>query len=278
MPGTPLSLLEQAVERIAQLQHVLRGPGPVRIVGKTGDLLGAHAGAGGDHQEVVIELTRLGLDPAGVAVNSGCASLDQLDPLALRRALERNPQLGGIKPERNVNRVRLEVEVVEVGDQGDRRLVTNHLAEAEGGLKPAKAAPEDEDLRLGVTGHVDQLATATGLASDFAGWPAGIVCRAGCPALPHCPMCERRRGGHKALGSADGKRGARLRRLLCATTGSAGVAAAKDPEQKRRREILGLFRVPVPRGRGSAGRDRLTGLSDPSPAVGIATESAGAVL
>ena len=62
---------------------------------------------------------------------------------------EGNLQALGIEPEGDVDRVRLEEEVVLVGDERDLGPLAGQLVQIEGGLEAAEAAAEDDNAGAG---------------------------------------------------------------------------------------------------------------------------------
>ena len=111
---------------------------------EAGHLLGAHVGAGGDHQEVVGEFPALGRDPLRVRIHLPNPVLDKRDLLAAGGAFEPNLQLLGVEAEGDVDGVGLEQEVIPVGDESDVGPVFELHAQIEGRLKPPEPPAQDE--------------------------------------------------------------------------------------------------------------------------------------
>jgi hypothetical protein len=115
-----------------------------RVLGEAGDLLGPHRRPGREDEEVVGNGATVHVDRAGAGVDAFRAAGDQLDPLARRRAGERDLELLGVEPEGDVDRVRFEEEVVGVGDERDLGPLAGAEAQVEGRLEAAEAAADDD--------------------------------------------------------------------------------------------------------------------------------------
>src|SRR5215207_3361401 len=94
----------------------------------------SHVGPGRDDETVVWERAGLGLDGPCVGVDRGGLRPGEVDAAPLRRRGERDLQLLGVEPERDVDRVRLEEEVILIRDQGELCGIVREQAQVEGRL------------------------------------------------------------------------------------------------------------------------------------------------
>src|SRR5581483_3122227 len=146
-PLAPPTRFDEACERLAQAQHVRRGPRADGVFGEARDLGCAHPRARRDHQEVVRDRSPVSMNEAPVRVDLPGPGTEQLDSPSASRAGKGDREASRVEPEWDVDGVRLEQEVVLVREQRDPGTITGERANTERRLEPAEAAPEHDHSR-----------------------------------------------------------------------------------------------------------------------------------
>jgi hypothetical protein len=108
--------------------------------------LGAHVGAGGDHERVVRDAASVGkLDLVRVRIDAGHAPLHEVHVTTLERLREVNDKVIGVGSERHVDRVGSERESVALRHECETGAIAQPHTKQERGLEAREAGAKDGD-------------------------------------------------------------------------------------------------------------------------------------
>ena len=137
------------LESAAHLEHRVRGPDRRRVLLQPRDLLRVRVGAGGDDELVVAQsLAVAKRHELRIGIDVGHAARDEVDVAAAQRLVQIDEQRRRVGPERHVDAVGPERELVAGRHQADVHRVMQSHAQQERRLECGEPAAEHEDLGL----------------------------------------------------------------------------------------------------------------------------------
>ena len=163
--------IARMLEAAAHPEHGVRRPDRGRVLLEAGDLLRVRVGARRDDELVVAEALPVGQrDEARVGIDLCHAAVLEVDAALGERLAQPDQQRSRIGPERHVDAVGAEEEVVVVGDEADGGLIADAHAQQERRLQRGEAASEHQDPRRAGHGSTS-VAHVMGRASCTEGAP-----------------------------------------------------------------------------------------------------------
>jgi len=105
------------------------------------NFLGTHISPGSNDEIVITELALAQKDSLAIRFNPLNGILKERQVLATHRLVEMDFELLGILDERDVNRVRLEKEIISVGDKSQVNFVVQSMPQIKGGFESSETSP-----------------------------------------------------------------------------------------------------------------------------------------
>ncbi len=146
--GAGAGALDELSEPIAQLLHLARRPYRGGILGESRHFVRTHRRARREDQVGVGQLAPVGDESAALRVDAVCPGLHEVDVSTCKGIGGRVIELRRRLPERDVDRVRLEQEIVVLGHDRQVHVLAHALPEVERRLQPCEPTTDDNDVWL----------------------------------------------------------------------------------------------------------------------------------